>query len=142
MPKSPVPECSAVNPAPSPACVRALADATSLSPKRNRAYDGIMGDARHQKRKSDHNMGNAFDLTHDPVNGIDCNVLVNLALLDYRVEYVIWNRQIYNKRMPDTGWRGYKGAPHDHHMHVSIRAALRSLGSPWPWAALKSARTL
>lgn len=142
MPKSPVPECSvAVNPAPSPVCLRALADATLVSPKRNRSYDGIMGDARHQKRKSDHNLGNAFDLTHDPDNGIDCNVLVRLALLDYRVEYVIWNRQIYNKNMPEKGWRVYKGAPHDHHMHVSIRAALRDLDSPWPWAALQRPTT-
>ena len=142
MPKSPVPECSAaVNPAPSPVCLRALTDATFLSPKRNRSWDGIMGDSRHQQRKSDHNLGNAFDLTHDPDNGIDCNVLVRLALLDYRVEYVIWNRQIYNKNMSEKGWRAYKGAPHDHHMHVSIKAALRDLDSPWPWAALKLPNT-
>jgi hypothetical protein len=141
MTKSPLPECSAVNPAPSPACLRALADATALSPKRNRSYDGIIGDARHQKRKSDHNLGNAFDLTHDPANGIDCDLFVKLALLDYRVEYVIWNRQIYNKKMSDKGWRAYKGAPHDHHMHVSIGAALRDLNSPWPWLALKPANT-
>jgi hypothetical protein len=138
MPKDPVPKCEATNPAPSPACLRALADATLLNPKRTRASDGIMGDPRHQKRKSDHNQGNAFDITHDPANGIDCNVLVQLALLDYRVEYVIWNRQIYNKRIPEKGWRAYKGAPHNHHMHVSIKAALRSIDSPWPWAALKS----
>jgi len=30
--------------------------------------------------------------------------LVQFALLDYRVEYVIWNRQIYNKRIPEKGW--------------------------------------
>ncbi|GAB3397806.1 hypothetical protein NX774_19115 [Massilia agilis] len=133
-------KCAAPNPAPSPACLRALADATLLAPKRNRAWDGIMGDLSHQKRKSDHNQGNAFDLTHDPTNGVDCNTLVRLALLDYRVEYVIWNRQIYNKKMPDKGWRGYKGAPHDHHMHVSIRADLRDIGSPWPWAMLPPAQ--
>jgi hypothetical protein len=129
----PAGQCFSSNPAPSPACLQALDDATALSPKRNRAWDGIMGDAQHQKRKSDHNQGNAFDLTHDPQNGIDCNLLVQLALLDYRVEYVIWNRQIYNKKMPDKGWRAYNGAPHDHHMHVSINAKLRDLASPWPW---------
>jgi hypothetical protein len=96
-----------------------------------------MGDTSHQKRKSDHNEGNAFDLTHDPTNGIDCNVFVNLALLDYRVKYVIWNRQIFNKSMADKGWRAYKGAPHDHHMHVSLRETLRDIGSPWPWTALQ-----
>jgi hypothetical protein len=132
-------KCAATNPAPSPACLRALKDANLLGPKRNRSYDGIMGDTSHQKRKSDHNQGNAFDLTHDPSSGIDCNTLVRLALLDYRVEYVIWNRQIYNKKMPDKGWRAYKGAPHDHHMHVSICADLRDIGSPWPWAMLAQA---
>jgi hypothetical protein len=75
-------------------------------------------------------------LTHDPANGIDCNILVQLALLDYRVEYVIWNRRIFNKRMVEKGWRVYKGAPHDHHMHVSINAELRDMDSPWPWAML------
>jgi len=140
MPKDPVPKCEATNPAPSPACLRALADATLLSAKRERVSDGIMGDLQHQKRKSDHNLGNAFDLTHDPANGIDCNVLVQLALLDYRVEYVIWNKRIYNKSAPKKGWRAYKGAPHNHHMHVSIKATLRNIASPWPWAALQPVR--
>jgi hypothetical protein len=123
---------------PSPACVRALADATSLCPDRDRTFDGIMGDARHQKRKSDHNDGNGFDLTHDPSNGIDCNFFVKLALLDLRVEYVIWNRRIYNTTIAKKGWRPYSGAPHDHHMHVSVKRTMRHLGSPWPWAALES----
>ena len=123
---------------PSPACVRALSDATSLCPNRDRSFDGIVGDAKHQKRKSDHNDGNAFDLTHDPANGIDCNFFVKLALLDHRVEYVIWNRRIYNTTMADKGWRPYTGAPHDHHMHVSVKRAVRDIGSPWPWAALET----
>ncbi len=123
---------------PSPACVRALADATALCPHRSRTFDGIIGDARHQKRKSDHNDGNAFDLTHDPANGIDCHYFAKLALLDFRVEYVIWNRKIYNVKMADKGWRVFTGEPHDHHLHVSIKAALRGIGSPWPWASLES----
>lgn len=126
------------NPLPSPACVRALRDATSLCPNRDRSFDGIMGDAKHQRRKSDHNEGNAFDLTHDPVNGVDCHFWVKLALLDYRTKYVIWNRKIYNVELAGQGWRDYKGAPHDHHMHVSIKAALRDFDSPWPWAVMES----
>jgi hypothetical protein len=60
---------------PAPSCLKALKDATLCWPKRNRASDGIIGNAAHQKRKSDHNPGNAFDLTHDPKNGVDCELL-------------------------------------------------------------------
>src|SRR5262245_37713497 len=90
---------------PAPACKKALADATARWPKRNKAADGIMGDAAHKKRKSDHNLGNAFDLTHDPANGVDCNVLAKQLINDRRVTYVIWNRQIYDRRRPGEGWR-------------------------------------
>jgi hypothetical protein len=121
------------------ACKRALADATALCPERDRSYDGIMGDAAHQKRKSDHNSGNAFDLTHDPEHGVDCHFFSKLALLDYRVTYVIWNKRIYNKNAAEKGWQPYKGTNgHTHHMHVSIRDALRCIASPWPWTSLES----
>ena len=126
-------------PQPSASCKRALADATAAFPKRSRAADGLMGDAAHQKRKSDHNQGNAFDLTHDPENGVDCDFFSQLAVLDSRVTYVIWNKRIYNVAMADKGWRPYKGKNgHTHHMHVSVKAALRDIASPWPWAALES----
>lgn len=122
---------------PSPACRSALSDATRLCPDRSRTFDGIMGDDRHAKRKSDHNDGNAFDLTHDPDNGVDCHFFARLALLDFRVQYVIWNRRIYNVDMSVAGWRPYRGAPHDHHMHVSIKAQYRNVAKGWPWASLE-----
>ena len=126
-------------PQPSASCKRALADATAVFPKRSRVADGLMGDAAHQKRKSDHNEGNAFDLTHDPENGVDCHFFSELALLDFRVTYVIWNKRIYNVDMAEKGWRPYKGKNgHTHHMHVSVKAALRDIASPWPWASLES----
>lgn len=122
---------------PSLACKRALTDATSLCPKRSRVSDGLMGDSAHQTRKSDHNDGNAFDLTHDPDNGVDCNLFAKLALLDTRTTYVIWNRQICN--VSDGQWKPYHGKNgHTHHMHVSIKAALRNVASPWPWASIES----
>jgi hypothetical protein len=86
------------------ACQRALADATSLCPNRNRKSDGLLGDAAHKLTVSDHNSGNVFDLTHDPENGIDCNLFSKLALPDSRVAQVIWNRRIYNTTMPAKGW--------------------------------------
>lgn len=126
-------------PQPSEACKRALADATVLCPHRSRAADGIIGDASHRARKSDHNDGNAFDLTHDPNNGIDCNLFSKLALLDYRVSYVIWNKKIYNVERTGDGWRPYEGKNgHTHHMHVSIKPQFRDIASPWPWASLES----
>lgn len=126
-------------PQPSAACKRALADATALCSKRSRIADRLMGDAAHQKRKSDHNDGNAFDLTHDPENGVDCHFFSKLVLLDFRVSYVIWNRRIYNADKAGKGWRPYKGKNgHAHHMHVSVKAALRDIALPWPWASLES----
>jgi hypothetical protein len=123
---------------PSVACRVAFADANRLCSKRSRSFDGIMGDARHAQRKSDHNDGNAFDLTHDPDNGIDCNFFAKLALLDFRVQYVIWNRKIFNTDLRAAGWRPYSGSPHDHHMHVSIKPQHRNVAKGWPWAALES----
>jgi hypothetical protein len=121
---------------PAHSCIQALQDATIRWPFRNKAWDGIMGDAAHQKRHSDHNDGNAFDLTNDPAHGVDCNVLSRLVTLDLRVTYVIWNRQIYNRARAIEGWRPYTGEnPHNHHMHVSINATSREDRSAWPWSA-------
>jgi hypothetical protein len=118
---------------PADACKQALLDATLNWPKRKRTHDGIMGDEAHQKRKSDHNQGNAFDLTHDPANGVDCNVLSKLVIDDPRVTYVIWNEQIYNREK--KYWRKYIGTnPHKAHMHVSIKAEERNNVGPWPWS--------
>ncbi|HMU64815.1 MAG: hypothetical protein U1E82_07145 [Nitrosomonas sp.] len=117
------------------ACTQALRDATTRWGNRSRASDGIMGDARHRARRSDHNDGNAFDLTHDPANGVDCEVLSRLVIDDPRVTYVIWNRQIYSRSRAAEGWRKYTGAnPHTHHMHVSIRVDARDDTSPWVWS--------
>ena len=122
-------------------CLQALRDATVRWPNRDRASDGIMGDTAHQQRHSDHNDGNAFDLTHDPAHGVDCGVLSRLVINDNRVTYVISNRQIYNRARVAEGWRPYTGLnPHNRHMHVSIRAASRGDLSPWPWSATAAKR--
>ena len=122
-------------PSPAPCCLKALRDATIRWPGRNRASDGIMGDAAHRARRSDHNDGNAFDLTQDPAHGVDCSALVPLVLVDPRITYVIWNHRIYMAGGSASG-SPYTGSnPHTHHMHVSIKAASRSNLSPWPWSA-------
>jgi len=120
---------------PAPACTRAIRDANSRWPSRKRASDGIMGDARHQKTKSDHNLGNAFDITHDPEVGCSGDVIAAAAIKDPRVKYVIWNRRIFNRQRGDTQFRPYKGKnPHTKHCHVSILAGSRTDTRPWAWA--------
>jgi hypothetical protein len=120
---------------PAPACRQAIKDANQRWPSRNRASDGILGDARHQKRKSDHNLGNAVDITHDPQSGCDGDLIASLAIKDPRVTYVIWNRKIYNRSRAGEGWRPYRGSnPHTHHCHISIDARSRSDVRPWAWS--------
>lgn len=120
---------------PAPACRQAINDANRRWPRRRKESDGIMGDARHQKSKSDHNLGNAFDLTHDPASGCDGNVIAAAAIKDPRVKYVIWNRRIFNRQRGDTAFRPYTGSnPHTHHCHVSILAGSRADTRPWAWA--------
>jgi hypothetical protein len=100
-----------------------------------------MGDASHQARKSDHNDGNAFDITIDEARatagtGPVGDELAAQALEDPRSTYVIWNRQIKSKAREAEGWRTYDGPnPHTKHVHVSINAAMRDDDSPWPWAS-------
>jgi hypothetical protein len=118
---------------PAPACKKILADATARWPNRNKASDGIMGDARHRARKSDHNDGNAADVTHDPDVGCTGDAIAEAALEDSRVKYVIWNRQINSR--DGRGWRKYTGKnPHTHHCHISIHASAREDTRPWGWA--------
>lgn len=120
----------------SPACRAALRDADLAFPGRRRASDGIMGDAAHQARPSDHNKGLAVDITHDPASGADGELIALAAITDPRVTYVIWNRRIYSKARAAEGWRPYTGSsPHTHHVHVSVQAGAPSRDDgPWPWA--------
>ena len=121
---------------PAPACRKALADATHRWPTRDKLSDGIMGDARHMARKSDHNQGNAVDVTHDPLAGCDGALIAAIAIQDPRVTYVICNRHIYNRARAAEGWRAYHGTdPHTHHCHVSIHASSRDDESAWGWAS-------
>jgi hypothetical protein len=119
-----------------PSIRAAFAEANARWPIRSRASDGSVGDAAHSARASDHNpdargVVHAFDLTHDPTRGVDCNALANQVLADPRVKYVIWNHRINSR--DGRGWRSYSGSnPHTHHMHVSIHAgAAENDTRPW-----------
>ena len=125
-----------VNPS-APACLAALRSANAAWPGRKRISDGIMGDARHMAGTSDHNVGNAVDITHDPDAGCDGNIIAELAIKDPRSTYVIWNARIYSKARAAEGWRPYSGAnAHRHHCHISVAADKRGDASPWEWERL------
>ena len=93
-----------------------------------------MGDAAHQATPSDHNLGNAFDLTHDPVHWCDSHRMVRFAVQrrDPRIKYAISNRRIWSQARAAEGWRVYSGTnPHEKHAHVSIFDVHRNSTAAW-----------
>ena len=116
-------------------CRLALTEATQLWPKRSKASDGICPSAAHTKANpdSDHEDGNAYDLTHNPKGGCDCAAIV-AALIgrrDPRVKYLIFNRQIYNAK-DGFAPKPYNGRdPHTSHMHCSIYESGRDDTRAW-----------
>lgn len=115
-------------------CKQALADATAFAPGRYRGSDGCCGDASHQARKSDHNDGNAFDITHDPKGGFDAHHWAEQTKLQSPpwVKYIISNARIWS---PGGGWRSYGGSnPHRSHVHWSINSSYRDAKVKFPWS--------
>jgi hypothetical protein len=112
-----------------------------LAPKRNKASDGWLGDAKHSMRKSDHNPEpdgtvDALDITHDPKNGVDIERLGNalIASRDPRISYLIFNGKIVSGTGGKQPWkkRNYSGPnKHTKHIHVSVKDAGQDDASPW-----------
>lgn len=128
---------------PAPAALAALDSATAAWPNRKRgkgSSDGIMGDQAHLDRCTKegkcegHVLGNAVDITHDPANGADGELIAAVAIQDPRTAYVIWNRRIWSIK---TGaWNPYTGAnPHTAHAHISIKPESREDASPWAFGS-------
>ena len=114
-----------------PAAVAILQQATALKPKRKKISDGLLPSVAHQKQNpnSDHNTGLAVDLTHDPVNGIDCVDIYNRLKSDGRVKYLIFQGKIWSK---DKGEKKYTGTnQHNKHLHISIKDESANDTSPW-----------
>ena len=118
--------------------VKLRAQIDALSPKRNRAHDGSVGDTSHSARKSDHNPAHgivhAIDITHDPEHG--CNAADIAEALrksrDPRILNVIWNRRIFSSQIKPWVWRPYGGEnPHDKHIHISVKIAGEDDQKPW-----------
>lgn len=129
---------------PAPCLKKFLADATLRWPNRSRASDGIMPSAAHTKANptSDHERGNAADVTNDRKNGADCALIATalVASHDPRIKYLIWNREIWylTEGVRARGWSRYRGKnPHTTHLHVSIKPESRDDLSPWPWSPVE-----
>ncbi len=126
------------------------AEVNARWPNRSKASDGWLGDAYHQRSKSDHNpvgfangpdhgtagVVHAIDITS---RGIDTTAVLNAVIGDARVWYVIYNRTIWSR---NYSWkpRPYFGASHTTHIHVSLRAdshsaAVRAERDARPWLA-------
>lgn len=125
---------------PAPACKAVLEQANQIAPHRAKASDGICASPKHtqQNPSSDHETGDAVDLTHSPQAGCDVDRLFYLIIQrrDRRVKYLIWRRRIcrsYAKGdIPAWTWAPYSGSnPHEKHGHISIHKALRADTGPW-----------
>ena len=117
-----------------PAAIAVLRQATALRPKRNKASDGLLPSAAHlsQSPNSDHNTGFAADLTHDPLDGIDCFDLYEKLQSDKRVKYLIFHGKIWSKKVGEARYTGIN--QHNKHLHISIKETCGSDTSPWfPW---------
>ena len=117
-----------------PSLVKLREQINAKCPNRSKASDGAIGDTAHSSRKSDHNPNEhgvvcAIDITHDPKNGFNAAVFAETLRLgqDCRLKYVIFNSRIFSSTVQPWVWRNYKGAPHDHHVHVSVE------GDALPW---------
>lgn len=118
-----------------------LAQVNKLAPKRNKAADGWIGDAKHMARHSDHNPEpdgtvDARDITNDPSGGCDmrkvCDAIA--ASKDKRISYMICNGQIMSGRSGPRPWvwRKYTGANgHFHHGHISVLDEGQDDTTPW-----------
>ena len=117
-----------------PAAIAVLRQATAHWPKRKKASDGLLPSKAHvhQNPNSDHNSGFAVDLTHDPSNGIYCQVIYTQLQKDPRVKYLIFKGRIWSKAKGEHVYTGSN--PHNKHLHISIKEECGNDTSPWfPW---------
>lgn len=125
--------------------LRAQVDAAY--PDRPEGADGMIGDARHQAEKSDHNPNSrgvvcAWDITTD--DRFTDRLAEDLRVLgkhgDGRVKYVIFKGRIAGPAAKGWEWRPYSGfSKHFDHIHLSVvgTAAQYDRKDPWP-VALKT----
>lgn len=117
-------------PGPAPAVLALRAAVNAQWPDRPKASDGIMGDLSHQRRKSDHNDGNAIDFTRGP-KGPDTRALIGALLRDPRTKYVIHESKLYKPGAEAADFSGPGKDPHNRHLHLSIKPESRNDVRPW-----------
>jgi protein-disulfide isomerase len=116
---------------PAPAARQALRDATRVWPGRNTDGDGILPSPAHlqQSPNSDHNTGDAVDITVDKRFPGMGDAIASAAINDPRTKNTIWNRRQWT---PAAGWMPYYGKnPHTGHVHISLVVARRDDVRPW-----------
>jgi len=117
-----------------PAAIAVLRQATAIKPSRKKASDGLLPSSAHQVQNpnSDHNTGYGVDLTHDPVNGIDCFNIYEELKADKRVKYLIFHGKIWSEKNGESKYDGIN--QHNKHLHISIKDGCGDDTSPWfPW---------
>ena len=118
--------------------VRLRHEVDRLWPERDRSSDGWIGDQLHQQRASDHNpdsRGRVHALDLD-VGGIDPSAVVRVACMHPSTAYVIWDYQIYSRRVSFIP-RSYSGSdPHVTHIHVSVLHSIAGRRSRRSWLGL------
>jgi hypothetical protein len=111
-------------------------------PGRDRSSDGAIGDASHSARKSDHNpdwsAGGVVRARDFDVDGIDEDAILAGLITDDRVEYLIFDEEIWTRGTRQ--WRPYSGVnPHEGHFHISIRHGRAFENDTRPWLITRPA---
>lgn len=117
-----------------PCLVRLRSEFNTEAPNRDKGADGWIGDVNHQGKVSDHNPDSEgrvlaidIDSTGPWPAGFTLDTYVNYIIeecqngAEYRIEYIIRNRKIYERK---HGYqpRDYTGNdPHTNHAHFSAR---------------------
>jgi len=81
---------------------------------------GIMGDAKHQERDSDHNTGDAQDFGVSSIElGNQITAKLQKEAGNRKIKYIIFNNKIWNPSVSNE-WRPFTGEDdHKTHVHVS-----------------------
>lgn len=112
-------------------------------PGRNKASDGIIGDASHSSRSSDHNPNThgvvcAIDITHDPKHA-DMHVIFDRLrqVRDNRMHYAIFDGHIVSSTTSPWQVRPYTpppgGSMHREHLHLSVMQDPHLYDDPRSW---------